>query len=241
MRKGFDGLSAVVEQQLGGQLLKGDVFLFVGRCRQRAKVLYFDEWALAQRALPGSALRKALEYMLELWSGLTVFLSNAWVPLDNNLVERQLRDMVLGRKNHYGSKSLRGTEVAALFYSLMETARLCGEDPGATCCAPRSPPSPIPAPSRSLPASTEHAVSSCSRPGRAHPRPSRRGTASCYLPSPYGSVWPTHRLLCCTYPPPRVDMSARCRCAEQTRRQRLQPGWGNWGTGAGAGEGSLAA
>ena len=41
MRKGFDGLSAVVEQ-LGGQVLKGDVFLFVGRCRRRAKVLYFD-------------------------------------------------------------------------------------------------------------------------------------------------------------------------------------------------------
>jgi len=42
MRKGFDGLGALVEQQLGGQLLKGDVFLFVGRCRRRAKVLYFD-------------------------------------------------------------------------------------------------------------------------------------------------------------------------------------------------------
>ncbi|HZH77205.1 MAG TPA: transposase [Archangium sp.] len=88
------------------------------------------KWALAQRSLPGSALRKALKYMLELWSGLTVFLSNAWVPLDNNLVERQLRDMVVGRKNHYGSKSLRGTEVAAPFYSLIETARLRGEDPG---------------------------------------------------------------------------------------------------------------
>jgi transposase len=86
------------------------------------------QWALAQRSLPGSALRKALEYMLELWSGLTVFLSNPWVPLDNNLVERQPRDR--GRENHYGSKSLRGTEVAALFYSLIETARLRGEDPG---------------------------------------------------------------------------------------------------------------
>ena len=42
MRKGFDGLSALVEQHLGGQLLKGDVFLFVGRSRRRAKVLYFD-------------------------------------------------------------------------------------------------------------------------------------------------------------------------------------------------------
>ena len=88
------------------------------------------EWALAQRSLPGSALRTALEYMLGLWSGLTVFLTNPWVPLDNNLVERQLRDMVVGRKNHYGSKSLRGTEVAALYYSLIETARLRGEDPG---------------------------------------------------------------------------------------------------------------
>ncbi|WNG29251.1 IS66 family transposase [Cystobacter fuscus] len=104
--------------------------LAVRREKSAPLVASIREWALAQRALPGSALRKALEYMLELWSGLTVFLSNAWVPLDNNLVERQLRDMVLGRKNHYGSKSLRGTEVAALFYSLMETARLCGEDPG---------------------------------------------------------------------------------------------------------------
>jgi transposase len=42
MRKGFDGLSALVGQQLGGQLLNGDVFLFVGKSRRRAKVLYFD-------------------------------------------------------------------------------------------------------------------------------------------------------------------------------------------------------
>lgn len=68
--------------------------------------------------------------MLELWNGLTVFLRNPRVPLDNNPVERQMRDMVLGRKNHYGGKSQRGTEVAALFYSLIETARLRGEDPG---------------------------------------------------------------------------------------------------------------
>jgi transposase len=104
--------------------------LVVRQQQSAALVARIREWALAQRALPGSALRKALEYMLGLWSGLTVFLSNSWVPLDNNRVERQLRDIVLGRKNHYGSKSLRGTEVAALFYSLIETARLRGEDPG---------------------------------------------------------------------------------------------------------------
>jgi transposase len=37
--------------------------------------------------------------------------------------------IVVGRKNHYGSKSVRGTEIAATFYSLLETAKLCGVDP----------------------------------------------------------------------------------------------------------------
>ena len=38
---------------------------------------------------------------------------------------------VLWRKNHYGSRSKRGTEVAALFYSLIESAKLCGVEPKA--------------------------------------------------------------------------------------------------------------
>jgi hypothetical protein len=51
------------------------------------------------------------------------------VPLDNNATERGIRGPVVGRKNHYGSKSERGTEVAAVFYSLFETAKLVGVDP----------------------------------------------------------------------------------------------------------------
>jgi|GEM_PF-1760907 hypothetical protein len=34
------------------------------------------------------------------------------------------------KRNPYGSKSQRGTKVAARFSSLLETARLRGEDPG---------------------------------------------------------------------------------------------------------------
>lgn len=37
--------------------------------------------------------------------------------------------IVLGRKNHYGSRSVRGTEVAAIFYSLIESAKLAGVGP----------------------------------------------------------------------------------------------------------------
>ena len=81
-------------------------------------------WALEQRGLPKSGLRKAIDYMFRYWDGLTVFLEDAYVPLDNNQTERALRGLVIGRKNHYGSRSKRGTEVAALFYSLIETAKL---------------------------------------------------------------------------------------------------------------------
>jgi transposase len=35
----------------------------------------------------------------------------------------------VGRKNFYGARSRRGTEVAALFYTIFETAKLRGEDP----------------------------------------------------------------------------------------------------------------
>ena len=88
-------------------------------------------WALQQRALPESSLGKAIAYMLGLWPGLTRFLEDARIPLDNNATERGLRGMVVGRKNHYGSRSQRGTEVAALFYSLIESAKLCGVEPKA--------------------------------------------------------------------------------------------------------------
>lgn len=42
MRKGFDGLCAVVSQRLGRDPLNGDVYLFLSRDRVRAKVLHFD-------------------------------------------------------------------------------------------------------------------------------------------------------------------------------------------------------
>jgi transposase len=39
--------------------------------------------------------------------------------------------MTVRRKNHCGSRSERGTRVAALFYSLIESAKLCGVEPRA--------------------------------------------------------------------------------------------------------------
>ena len=55
---------------------------------------------------------------------------DARIPIDTNLVERGMRPVAVGRKNHYGSKSERGTRVAALFYTLIESAKLAGVEPG---------------------------------------------------------------------------------------------------------------
>lgn len=93
------------------------------------------QWALVQRALPQSPLGKAIAYMGALWDGLGRFLHDPAAPIDNNAVERALRGVVVGRKNHYGSKSRRGTEVAAIMYSLIESAKLAGVDPHAYLCA----------------------------------------------------------------------------------------------------------
>ena len=83
-------------------------------------------WALATLALPESGLGKAIAYMGGIWNGLQIFLDHADIAIDNNATERALRGVVLGRKNHYGSRSRRGTEVAALFYSFIESAKLVG-------------------------------------------------------------------------------------------------------------------
>lgn len=42
MRKAYEGLSAIVRNELCLDLLAGDLFLFVGRRRKTAKVLFFD-------------------------------------------------------------------------------------------------------------------------------------------------------------------------------------------------------
>jgi transposase len=99
--------------------------------RSRPVLDHIWQWATGQVGLPRSDFGKAVRYMLERWAGLTRFVDDPCVPLDNNAAERALRGPVVGRKNHYGSRSLRGTQVAALFYTLCETAKLAGIDPHA--------------------------------------------------------------------------------------------------------------
>ena len=67
------------------------------------------------------AQRKVLESLGEHWEGLTIFVEEPSVPMDNNQAERTLRKVVLGRKNYLGSGSQRSGELAAMIFSLTAT------------------------------------------------------------------------------------------------------------------------
>ena len=86
-------------------------------------------WLWSQAALKTLSIGNAAAYVVTNWDRLTRFLGDARIPLDNNATERGIRGPVVGRKNHYGSKSRRGTEIASVFYTLLETAKLAAVDP----------------------------------------------------------------------------------------------------------------
>jgi transposase len=78
---------------------------------------------LSDRRLAGPC-RTALESLLEHWEGLTRFLNDLRIPLDNNGSERQVRGPAVGRKNYYGSGALWSGRLAAMLFSLFATLKL---------------------------------------------------------------------------------------------------------------------
>ena len=78
---------------------------------------------------PSSDLAKASGYILNQWDALNRFLDDGRLSLDNNLCERQLRDIALGRKNYLFAGSHDAARRAANLYSLTRTAALHGVPP----------------------------------------------------------------------------------------------------------------
>lgn len=103
-----------------------------GRLRRNESAAVLEKmktWMSSQRVLVTTSLGAAIRHTLSNWQRLTVFVNHPLVWLDNNPTERGLRGPVIGRRNHFGSKSARGTEVAAVMYSLVESAKTSRVDP----------------------------------------------------------------------------------------------------------------
>ncbi len=77
---------------------------------------------------PESALSKACAYCINQWGALKEFLFDGLLPLDNNLCERQIRSLAVGRKNYLFAGSDEFAEHAAVLYSLLRTAALAKID-----------------------------------------------------------------------------------------------------------------
>jgi len=75
------------------------------------------------------AQKKILRSMERHWTGLTLFVTDPNIPMDNNWAERLVRLAVMGRNNYYGHHALWSGELAAMMFSLIETCQLNGLNP----------------------------------------------------------------------------------------------------------------
>jgi transposase len=91
----------------------------------------FHTWLVAQeaRALPKSPLGEAAAYALSHWAALMRYTEQGYLSIDNNLSERALRQVVVGRVNWLFCGSAEGGRTAAALYSVVGTYKHLRIDP----------------------------------------------------------------------------------------------------------------
>ena len=79
--------------------------------------------------LPQSLTGKAISYALDRWDGLTMYVGNGEMEIDNNLVENAIRPSAIGKKNwlFFGSES--GGWQNAVMYTVVQNCRMHGINP----------------------------------------------------------------------------------------------------------------
>ena len=122
-----------VEKHLRAQLWEAAEVLAYRQEHSEPIYHEFFEWVYEQRQrvdlTPSNPLSKALEYVSKRQLTLKVFLSNPYVPIDTNHLERALRVIPMGRKNYLFCWSELGAEHMGILQSLMVTCRLQGVHP----------------------------------------------------------------------------------------------------------------
>lgn len=85
----------------------------------------------SQEILPSSPLGKAINYTLNLWDGLEVYLEKGYLQIDNNPIENSIRPVAIGRKNYLFAGSHKGAERSAMFYSFFASCKIHNIEPQA--------------------------------------------------------------------------------------------------------------
>lgn len=95
----------------------------------------FERWLTNVDALPKSPLGGAVNYVRSRWESFTRYCDKGFLDIDNNLSERLVRPVTIGRKNYLFLGADRGGEAAAVWYSLIATAKTHSVEPWAWCRA----------------------------------------------------------------------------------------------------------
>ncbi|MFR3734000.1 MAG: IS66 family transposase [Enterococcus sp.] len=82
----------------------------------------FYEWLGSFTAVPKSKLDTAVKYALKLRGGFERIFEDGRLELSNNLAERQIKELVIGRKNSMHSCSLEGARTSGIILSVYRTA-----------------------------------------------------------------------------------------------------------------------
>ena len=78
-----------------------------------------------------SSFSKALQYFTNHYDGFILFTTDPELEIDNNAMERRLRNPVVGRKIWLGTHSKRGALTAAILFTLVESCKLLEVNPRA--------------------------------------------------------------------------------------------------------------
>ena len=91
----------------------------------------FKKWLddQAPKVLPESLTGKAISYAQNQWDYMTRYVGHGLAPIDNNVLERDIRPFVTGRKSWLFSDTVAGANASAIIYSLVLTCRACGIEP----------------------------------------------------------------------------------------------------------------
>src|SRR4029077_13075908 len=99
--------------------------------RSRPLVEAFQPWLREKLSLISqkTKLAEAIRYALSRWAGLSLFLEDGRIEIDNNVVERGIRPLALNRKNALFAGSDGAAEHWAVSASLIETSKLLAVEP----------------------------------------------------------------------------------------------------------------
>jgi transposase len=109
-----------------------------GRRRMRQEIALpileqFHAWLQAEQTqvLPKSPMREAIQYALNNWTALLRYTEAGFLAIDNNVAEREMKRIAIGRKNWLFLGSEQGGKTAAILFSFASTCQRLGVEPWA--------------------------------------------------------------------------------------------------------------